>query len=52
MVLESVPSWAVAKDYAEASLNSLINPATNIYCYSPGMHSLVGLFLSLKELTT
>lgn len=44
MVVESVPSWDVVKDSAEASLNSFINPATNIYCCSFGMLSLIGFF--------
>ena len=43
MVVESVPSWDVVKDSAEASLNSFINPATNIYCCSFGMLSLIGV---------
>lgn len=52
MVVESAPSWAVAKASLCSGLIKFLDqsPATDIYCYPPGMHSLIGLFCSLQSL--
>lgn len=51
MVVASVPLYEVVKDYAQASLNSLINLSTVICHSSSGMHSLIELFLFIMELS-
>ena len=51
MVVASVPLYEVVKDYAQASLNSLINLSTVIYHSSSGMHSLIQFFLFIMELS-
>lgn len=52
MVVDSAPSWAIAKASLCSGLIKFLDqsPATDIYCYLSGVHSLIGLFLSLRSL--